>query len=128
MIILFFSIPQRIRIFFSIIYLALIAFLSLIPSNSIPKISLFIGMDKIVHFCMYLGLAWIFSWTIQGRLESFRYFLIGVLAIMWGVMMEIFQYLMHAGRSFEFFDIICNSTGVLCGLFVYFLMARKIYL
>lgn len=38
--------------------------------------------------------------------------------------MEIVQYLMHLGRSFELYDILANSIGTLIGVSIYIILAK----
>jgi VanZ family protein len=124
MISLFFSIPQWLRITLSLIYLIIVAFLSLLPPNDFPDIPLFPGADKVVHTCMYLGLTWLACWSMHAEKKRVWYFLIVLFSISWGVLMEIFQYLMHLGRSFDVYDILGNSIGTLIGALIYILMAQ----
>jgi VanZ family protein len=124
MITILFSIRQWLRITLSLIYLGGIAFLSLLPPNDFPDIPLFPGADKIVHTGLYLGLAWLASWSMHAEIKHKWYYLIILFSIGWGAMMEIFQFLMHLGRSFEFNDIISNSIGTLIGVLIYILMAQ----
>ena len=124
MISLLYSIPQWLRITLSLVYLVLIAFLSLLPPNDFPDIPLFPGADKIVHTCMYLGLAWLACWSMHAEIKHIWYYLIILFSISWGVVMEIFQYIMHLGRSFDLYDIAGNSFGTLIGVLIYILMAQ----
>ena len=125
MLTILFSIRQWLRITLSLIYLTIVAFLSLLPPNDLPDIPLFPGADKIVHTCMYLGLAWLACWAMHAEVKRKWYYIIILFSISWGVMMEIFQFLMHLGRSFEFYDIISNSIGTLIGVLIYILMAQQ---
>lgn len=124
MISLLFSIPQWLRITLSLIYLSLIAFLSLLPPNDFPDIPLFTGADKIVHACLYLGLVWLACWSMHAEFKHIWYYLIILFAISWGAIMELFQLLMHMGRSFDLYDIIVNSIGSLIGVLIYIVMAQ----
>jgi VanZ family protein len=125
MITILFSIKQWLRITLSLIYLTIVAFLSLLPPNDFPDIPLFPGADKIVHTCMYLGLAWLACWVMHAEIKRKWYYIIVIFSICWGIMMEIFQFLMHLGRSFEFNDIASNSIGTLIGVLIYILMAQQ---
>lgn len=125
MISILFSISQWLRITLSIVYLTIIAFLSLLPPNDFPEIPLFPGADKIVHTCMYLGLAWLACWSMHAEIKRIWYFLIILFAISYGVIMEIFQFLMHLGRSFDYYDMIGNSIGALIGVLIYIFMAQQ---
>lgn len=124
MLTLLFSTKQWLRIIFSLIYLSIIAFLSLLPPNDFPELPLFPGADKIVHTCMYLGLAWLACWSMHAESKRIWYYLIILFAIGWGVMMEIFQFLMHLGRAFEYNDMIGNSVGAIIGVLIYIFMVR----
>jgi len=124
MISLLFSIPQWLRITLSLVYLTIIAFLSLLPPNDFPEIPLFPGADKVVHTCMYLGLTWLACWSMHAEVKRVWYYLIILFSISWGVVMEIFQYIMHMGRSFDPYDIAGNSIGTLIGVLIYILMAQ----
>lgn len=125
MISIIFSIPQWLRITLSLFYLSIIAFLSLLPPNDFPDIPLFRGADKIVHTCLYMGLTWLACWSVHAEFKRIWYFLIILFSIGWGTIMELFQLLMHMGRSFDFYDIIVNSIGTLIGVLIYTLMAQQ---
>lgn len=124
MISLLYSIPQWLRITLSLVYLTIVAFLSLLPPKDFPDIPLFPGADKVVHTCMYLGLTWLACWSMHAEVKRVWYYLIILFSISWGVVMEIFQYIMHIGRSFDLYDIAGNSLGTLIGVLIYILMAH----
>ena len=119
-----FSIRQWLRITLSLVYLSCIAFISLLPSKDFPELPSFPGIVKLVHFCMYFGLSILASWSMHAEVKHRWYFFVILFAIGWGVTMEVFQFLMHLGRSFEFYDILANSIGALTGAFIYLLMAQ----
>ncbi len=119
MISILFSIPQWLRVLLSVIYLCIIALLSLLPSYDLPQIPLFTGADKIIHTLMYTGLTWLVCWMIYAEKNHSWYYLTVLLSITWGIFMEWCQLRMHFGRSFEYFDILGNTIGTLLGLFIY---------
>ncbi len=94
------------------------------PSKDVPDISLFEGFDKFVHLCLYLGFAWLLCWSLHIEKKPSFYYLILLLCIIWGLLMEISQYVMHIGRSFEWLDMISNTSGSLMGVIIYQLMIR----
>jgi glycopeptide antibiotics resistance protein len=106
-------------------YLGILITLSLMPADDVPDVSLFEGFDKFVHICLYLGFAWLLCWSLHVEKKPFVYYLILLLSFTWGLLMEIFQYLMHLGRAFEWFDIISNTSGALIGIIIYRLMIRQ---
>ena len=73
---------------------------------------------------MYLGLTWLACWSMHAEVKRVWYYLIILFSISWGVVMEIFQYIMHMGRSFDPYDIAGNSIGTLIGVLIYILMAQ----
>ncbi len=73
---------------------------------------------------MYFGLTILACWSMHAEVRHRWYFIVVLFAIGWGVTMEIFQLLMHLGRSFDLYDILANSMGALIGAIIYLLTAR----
>jgi VanZ family protein len=96
------------------------------PSKDIPDISPFVGFDKLVHICLYLGFAWLLCWALHAERKSSNYFLVLLICILLGLIMETFQFLMHEGRSFELFDVFANTSGAIVGLIIYNWISKKI--
>jgi len=124
MIPLIFSIPQWLRLTLSLVYLTIIALLSLLPPNDFPQIQLFQGADKIVHICLYLGLTWLACWSLHAEINRRMYFFIIFFSIGFGLIMEVFQFFLDIGRSFELFDIMGNSIGTLFGAAIFITMVH----
>jgi VanZ family protein len=118
-----FSLPQWLRILLSLLYLGIVAMLSLIASDEVPKIEVFKGFDKLVHFCLYFGLTMLASWTFNAELKRSRIIYIILLSATFGMLMEVVQLEMQLGRSFEWTDELSNIFGSLLGAFVYKLIA-----
>jgi VanZ family protein len=115
-----FSFKPWLRKTIGAIYLLVIALLSLLPSYDIPDISLFPGADKLVHICMYLGLAFLACWVHDiGHHRIWFIYLLLAGVFMYGVLMEILQRTMHNGRDFDFKDLLANLTGAIIGLLIY---------
>ncbi len=126
MIKLIFSFPLWLRKAIATVYLAVIAMLSLMPSYDLPHFTVFKGIDKVVHICMYLGLAFLAGWSFEisrERMKPLYLLLVGV--FMYGVLMEILQRTMHNGREFDFKDMLANLTGAVIGLMIYRFFDRK---
>lgn len=122
---LIFSINRNFRIALTVVYLGILITLSLMPSEDVPDVSLFEGFDKFVHVCLYSGFAWLLCWSLYAEKQRYYYYLIFFLSFILGLLMEIFQYLMHFGRAFEWIDSISNTSGALIGILVYRLMIRR---
>jgi len=119
MISLLLSIPQYIRFVILIVYVGCIVALSLLPPQDLPKIPLFYGADKLIHFMMYFIFSLLGCWAVKTEENNKRILLILFVTIGWGIFMEIMQLEMHAGRSFSWLDELANATGVLIGIIIY---------
>lgn len=119
------TVRQPVRIFMVILYVGCIIALSLLPPQNLPQIPLFRGADKVIHFFMYLIFSLLSCWALHAELNYSRLYFIIPGTIGWGILMEIFQLSMHAGRSFSGYDVLANSLGVFTGVLIYFLVTRK---
>ncbi len=93
-------------------WLIAVTIASLISAHSIPTVGLIKieGLDKVVHFVMYMGLCFLLLKSIKNRNTAILLF-----CIMYGILMELLQFLISSGRSFDFFDIIANIIGANVG-------------
>ncbi|MEI7423326.1 MAG: VanZ family protein [Prolixibacteraceae bacterium] len=119
-----FSLPQWFRVLVSILYLSVVAGLSLMPSDDVPQIEMFPGFDKVVHGCMYLGLTVLACWTLHAEIKRIKIVYVVLFSISWGLLMEISQLEMMLGRAFEWKDELANSVGSLLGAVIYLLIVR----
>ena len=121
-----FSFKPWLRITIGILFMATVAVLSLMPSDDLPGIAVYVVVHRIAHLCMYLGLSFIAFWSFRispDRMRLIYLMLAGV--FMYGVLMEILQRTMHNGRSFHFSDMLANLTGAIAGILIYRYMDRK---
>lgn len=103
----------------------LIASLSRISTPDILKDNLIPQSDKLVHIAIYT----IFSFLLLlENPENKGKYLRLLLAFIYGVLMEILQYLLTDYRSMELNDVIANMVGVFFGLFLYKKLKPKIKL
>ena len=119
------AVRQPVRVLLVVLYICCIAALSLLPPQDLPKIPLFPGADKIVHFLMYLVFSLLFCWALRTEKHYYRLFFIIMATIGWGMLMEFIQLAMHAGRSFSWYDVFANSLGVFVGILFYVVAARE---
>lgn len=113
------SIPYKWRIIIFIGYLLVVAVLSLMPSDNIPNIPLFPGADKLIHASLYVGLSFLSCWSFPYHHQKYFLLWMVLFTAFWGIMMEVLQLIMHAGRSFELFDQLANTTGAVLGAVLY---------
>ena len=61
------SVRQPFRFLLVILYIGCIAALSLLPPQNLPKVQLFQGADKVVHFMMYLIFSVLGCWALKAE-------------------------------------------------------------
>ena len=83
------------------------------PAKNIPHSS-FTGMDKIVHITFFL--IWTALWLTSKKINSFQALWIGTFL---GIGIEISQWLLPFNRSFDWLDLVADTTGIILGLFLY---------
>lgn len=96
------------------------------PSSKVPNIPKFYGSDKLIHLGMFIGMAFLWDRVIRQRIDQLRvksnkiYTNYLVLWIFIAILTEYLQ-IMVPGRSFDYFDILTNITGVIIGtgIFIY---------
>ena len=91
-------------------------FLTLVPMGTLGSSAIW-GYDKLGHFLLFA------SWTFllgaflyvnnSYKLNLFTIFFVGV---SFGILIEVFQYLLPFQRSAELFDIAFDSLGCLAGV------------
>ncbi len=121
----FFSLNQWMRFLISLAYLSLVVYLELMPASFVPEFR-FPGTDKVIHACMYFGLTFLVCWTFHAEKNHYRVFLIVLIAVTWGILMEIVQFEMKYGRSFEWIDILSNSLGALMSAMLFYLFSKEL--
>tara|TARA_B100001057_G_scaffold498002_1_gene603732 strand:+ start:1958 stop:2206 length:249 start_codon:yes stop_codon:yes gene_type:complete len=81
-------------------------------------------MDKLIHLIMYFIL--ILLWGINLISFKFSLFKILFLTIIFGLLIEILQYLLPFGRYFDLGDIIANSVGAIIGIIILLFYKKKL--
>jgi VanZ family protein len=107
----------------------IIAILSLLPSSEMSGIAWFHipFFDKIVHLGMYFVLAILFIFAMENsraKLDFQLALFVFLIGIAYGGLLEILQYLMHEGRSADWFDFLADALGSLTGILIYFPVMR----
>jgi VanZ family protein len=101
---------------FSILVALLIMYLSLTSSHTFDKVSVFkiAYFDKIVHFCMYFGLMSVILIENRKNIKTRGHlFLIALIALLYGILMEFLQSILTITRSGSVYDVIANIAGIL---------------
>lgn len=110
------------RNIFSILVALLIMYLSLASSDTFEDVPLIDipFLDKIVHLGMYFGLMSVIIFENRKLLKSTNHlFLISLIPLFYGILMEILQTSITNTRYGSFFDVVSNYAGVLVSLLLW---------
>ncbi|WP_025761732.1 VanZ family protein [Dyadobacter tibetensis] len=83
------------------------------PAQNIPQSS-FPGTDKIIHIGFFL--IWTILWLIARGIPAKHIIWIGTL---FGLAIEITQWILPFNRSFDWLDLLADSTGIILGILIY---------
>jgi VanZ family protein len=100
---------------FSILVSLLLLYLSLAKSGQFEKIQLakIPNIDKIVHFGMYFTLMSVLILEHRKILKNnWNLFLLALIPLSYGILMEILQFMLTTTRSGDFYDAMADAAGV----------------
>jgi hypothetical protein len=108
------NLPKKYFATAHILWAVVVFGLHAMPSNTFPKISFWqnLGPDKLLHAFMFFiasSLALFSGWS---RMKS---------AVIWicaGVLLEYYQFYFTTDRSFDWFDVMADTTGVFIALMI----------
>jgi VanZ family protein len=107
---------------FSILVAVAIMYLSLTSSHTFDKVS-FITIpyiDKIVHFGMYFGLMSVIILENRKTINKTSHlFLIGLIPLLYGILLEIMQSTLTLTRTGSFYDALFNCAGILVSILLW---------
>jgi len=106
-----------------------VAFLCLYPFQS-DKQSTIPHFDKIIHVTLFLVLSyfWMHGLSAQNQFKKVQekaVLITVVSAIIYGVLIEVLQEVMHLGRSFDIWDIAADVVGVVFASSFHRVIGRK---
>ena len=104
---------------FAVAYLILISILFLLPGSSLPKENWFdaIFLDKWIHVILFAILMFLWLKAFPGY-STRLYILLILLAILYGILIELSQEFFVVNRSMDVFDIIADTVGVFAGAWI----------
>ncbi len=114
----------------SLLVFLIIFFASTIPAEEVQKVTWFTipNLDKMIHLGMYFlfSSVLIFEMLKVKTSYSFQRILIvsGLIALIYGTLLEIIQITLTSSRSGEIFDMVFNAVGVLLAI-VLWIFLRK---
>lgn len=108
----------------AVAWTVLITVLSLISFERTPSFMLQLPFkDKIVHFIFYFVFVVLWCFGLH-KTDKIKILLI---AIVYGIIIEILQYVLTENRTADFYDVLANSLGAFLAFFV-FPIIKKIFL
>ncbi len=96
-----------------LLWTSLILIACLMPPSGLPKAPFIAGLDKVVHIILFA--IWSFLLTGYTRSTAFVVLLAGFAL---GTGIEFLQEISAMGRSFEWWDVVADMTGVVLGYLV----------
>ena len=118
---------ERNFLFLAVTWTVFITVASLVSFNSIPKVKV-VGSDKVVHFLFYL--IFVVLWSLAKKQTCFKIkysLLIVVIAIVFGIIIEILQGVLTQNRQADVYDALANSAGAFLALLVIFWLNSKTF-
>lgn len=97
--------------------------LTIIPASELPRVSVK-GIDKLVHFMLFLGFGFLVAGSISNGREIRFYALTLLLTVIYGITVEWLQRFIP-GRSVDSLDILFNFLGALAGVSLYAILEKK---
>lgn len=117
----------------AIVWALFIALLSGVPGKSLPNVNFWelLNFDKIAHFTVYAILSYLTAIGLhkQHTHRKIRYYgkwFAMLFVIPYGFLLELLQFTVFTGRTFEWFDAIANTAGCLFGILIFSLIFDKV--
>lgn len=124
---------------YTILFISWVVVITILSLFSFPEIDNEIGIvipyiDKVTHFIFHLTFVVLGCLFLkEKRRETFKLnkgiLIILFAAILYGILIEVLQYVMPFGRAAEIWDILANTMGALFGGLLikkYFSLTRKL--
>jgi VanZ family protein len=96
-----------------------IAVLSLMSADQVSSIGIWdiAGIDKVSHLLSYL--LHTFLWCMAVRNRKIPVYFVVFFSASFGIIMEICQFYLFNGRTFELFDVMANILGSVSGVILF---------
>ena len=106
------------------VWVVLITILSLVSfeKNTINSIH---NSDKIVHFFFYFILTTLLLKSIKQNAKS-KYLIVIALCLFYGIIIEVLQENFTSSRKGDFYDVLANSTGIICAVMLNKYIVKRI--
>ena len=109
-----------------------ILFLTGLPGSIFPRVKPIVGIDKMMHICMYAGFAFLCIWGYRKQFISngkdYRkraLWLTLAISIAYGGLTELMQEFLVPTRTGDWFDFLADTLGSLIGVLVFYLFFKN---
>ncbi|QZT36015.1 VanZ family protein [Halosquirtibacter xylanolyticus] len=107
--------------YFFVLWCGIILYGCLMPSNEVPNVRI-PNIDKIVHMVFYIGFTYLLS-AVSYKKWKKRFTLL--IAISFGIGIEVIQGLLPFERSPSFADAAANTIGAIIGIILFKILYKK---
>ena len=110
---------------FSILVALLLLFLSLTNAETFRKVQInsIPNFDKLVHFGMYFVLMTVIIIEHRKNLNNpLNLFLLALIPLSYGILMEILQLTLTSTRTGDFYDALADAAGVLASALLWLII------
>lgn len=110
-----FRLKKQEFLLFALCWTHLMFYACTIPGTEVPEISFnfFIGLDKLVH--MLLFICFFLTWSFTAYYRSRLFWVLCLLGLGYGFLIEFYQFYFVDGRGFEIADVVADVTGCVLG-------------
>ncbi|MCO6175151.1 VanZ family protein [Flavobacterium sp. NRK F10] len=108
---------ERKFFFVAILWTLAITYLSLvsIDTESAGSFLPIPNKDKVVHFLFYFFFVYFWSKTFK---QSDKFFYIVIVAVIYGIIIEVLQGVCTVNRQADFFDVLANTCGAVLAMLI----------
>ena len=103
-----------------------------LPGSVFPRVKPVVGLDKVVHLCMYAGFAFLCLWGYRKQFISngITYkrkaiLLAIIISIAYGGLTELMQEYLVPSRTGDWVDFLADSIGTLLGVTIFYLFYKN---
>lgn len=113
------KLSRKVFIKLAVFWTVLIFILSVLSAKQINRLNVIdiFGIDKVGHILFYTMLSFFWSGVFYNARNG-KFFII-FLCSSFGFLLEILQFYLFIGRSFELYDALANILGVLSGVLLF---------
>jgi VanZ family protein len=107
-------------------WLLVMTVLFFLPGSDLPKASWMDGIyiDKWVHTGLFAGLLFLWRSSFNWNWNNYNSILL-LLALLYGLSVEIVQGQWISNRSFDLFDLLCDMIGSVLGILLWLRVYKK---